>query len=136
MEMVHQKCGFHNGIDIGTAGSKGGLSLGWKGNDLVSVRSYSNFHVDADIHDPKNRDTWRLTGFYGNPDERSRQGSWDLLRFLEHDCAVPWLVFGDFNEITSSLEKKGGRLRPEGQMEDFRSVLKNCSLHDIGFNGR
>ncbi|KAK5792926.1 hypothetical protein PVK06_034057 [Gossypium arboreum] len=136
MEMVRQKCGFYNGIDIGAAGSKGGLSLGWKGNDLVSVRSYSSFYVDADIHDPDNGETWRLTGFYGNPDERFRWDSWNLLHFLGHDCAVPWLVFGDFNEITSSFEKKGRRLRPEGQMAEFRFSLEDCSLHDIGFNGR
>ncbi|PPS06205.1 hypothetical protein GOBAR_AA14443 [Gossypium barbadense] len=69
-------------------------------------------------------------------EELRKRDSWNLLRFLGHDCAVPWLAFGDFNEITSSFEKKGGRLRPEGQMAEFRSALEDCSLHDIGFNGR
>ncbi|KAG8501446.1 hypothetical protein CXB51_003788 [Gossypium anomalum] len=104
--MVCLKCSFPNGIDISTVSSKGGLSLGWKGNDLVSIRSYSLYHVDADIHDPENRETWRLTGISSNLDDCSRRGSWDLIRLLGHDVSVPWLVFGDFNEITSSFEKK------------------------------
>lgn len=46
MEMVRLKCGFENGIDIGAIGSKGGLSLGWKGNSLIWLKSYSYYHID------------------------------------------------------------------------------------------
>ncbi|PPE01440.1 hypothetical protein GOBAR_DD01549 [Gossypium barbadense] len=77
--MVRLKCGYYNGIDIGAGGSKGGLSLGWNGNDLVSIRSYSSYHVDAIIHDPDNGVAWRLMGFYSSLDERYRWASWDLL---------------------------------------------------------
>lgn len=72
MEMVRLKCGYYNGLDIGAMGSKGGLSLGWNGNDLVSIRSYSSSHVDAIILDPDNGVEWRFTGFYGCPDVRYR----------------------------------------------------------------
>lgn len=46
------------------------------------------------------------------------------------------MVIGDFNEILSSFEKKGGRLRSTCQMGEFRSVLEDCSLYDVGYNGR
>lgn len=65
MEMVRLKCGFSNGIDIGAVGSKGGLSLGWNVNDLISIKSYSSSHIDAMILDPDNGLEWRLTGFMG-----------------------------------------------------------------------
>ncbi|KAH1130257.1 hypothetical protein J1N35_001635 [Gossypium stocksii] len=58
MEMVRLKCGFPNGIEIGAIGLKG------------------------DIKDLDNSVTWRLIGFYGNPDERLRRDSWDLLLWL------------------------------------------------------
>lgn len=48
------------------------ISMHLQGSSLVSLRSYSQFHVDVDIHDYENGDTWRFTGFYGNPDERFR----------------------------------------------------------------
>ncbi|MBA0626339.1 hypothetical protein Godav_004020, partial [Gossypium davidsonii] len=136
MEIVRLKCGFSNGINIGAVGSKGGLSLGWNGNDLVSIKSYSFSHIDAMILDPDNGMEWRLTGFYGCPDIRFRTVSWDLLRRLGQDQDVPWMVIGDFNEILSSFEKKGGRLRSARQMGEFRSVLEDCSLYDVGYNGR
>ncbi|KAK5784224.1 hypothetical protein PVK06_038744 [Gossypium arboreum] len=44
--------------------------------------------------------------------------------------------FGDFNEITNSFEKKGGRLRSERQKNAFRMALEDCSLNDLGYVGR
>ncbi|KAL1105841.1 hypothetical protein V6Z11_D04G160800 [Gossypium hirsutum] len=136
MEMVRLKCGYYNGIDIGAVGSRGGLSLGWNGNDLVSIRSYSSSHVDEIILDPDNGVEWRLTGFYGSLDERYRWASWDLLLNLGHDQSMRWLVIGDFNEILSSFEKKGGRLKSARQMAEFRSTLEDCLLYDVSYTSR
>ncbi|KAA3471358.1 reverse transcriptase [Gossypium australe] len=136
MEMVRLKCSFENGIEVGAIGSKGGLSLGWKGNSLVSLKSFSSFHIDAEIHDNDCGEVWRLTGFYGNPDGRRRNESWNLLRRLNHDQITPWVVLGDFNEITSSFEKKGGYLRSKRKMNEFRTTLEDCNLSDLGFVGR
>lgn len=54
--------------------------------------------------------SWHLLGFYGNAEEKNRGDSWELLRRLGQDQRLPWVVLGDFNEIVSSFEKKGGRL--------------------------
>lgn len=42
---------------------------------------------------------------------------------------------GDFNEILRFNIKRGGRPRPESQMEAFKNVLLDCSLSDLGFDG-
>ncbi|KAA3487995.1 reverse transcriptase [Gossypium australe] len=46
MEGIRKSCGYGNGIDVGALGSKGGLSLGWKDNYLVTLRSFSQYHID------------------------------------------------------------------------------------------
>ncbi|KAA3488457.1 reverse transcriptase [Gossypium australe] len=125
MESVRLKCGFENGIDVGA-----------KGNPLISLKSFSSFHIDVVVHDVECDTTWRLTSFYGNPEEKNRRESWELLRRLGQDQRTPWVVLGDFNEIVSSLEKKGGRLRADRQMHDFRMALENCGLNDLGYTGR
>lgn len=51
MESMRLKCGFENGIDVGAVGSKGGLSLGWKENSLIRLKSFSSFHIDVDVQD-------------------------------------------------------------------------------------
>lgn len=43
--------------------------------------------------------------------------------------------FWYFNEILQLSEKQGGRDRPERQIENFKDVLSDCELRDLGFMG-
>ena len=42
---------------------------------------------------------------------------------------------GDFNEIVCFGEQLGAVSKTERQMEDFKEVLEECSLSDLGFKG-
>lgn len=46
---------------------------------------------------------------------------------------LPWLVIGDFNEITNPTEKFGGRPPSRAKMELFLNFLNNANLIDLGF---
>lgn len=48
---------------------------------------------------------------------------------------VPWLCFGDLNEITSPNEKFGAASRPYKQIVNFRETLDHCDLNDLGYAG-
>jgi len=61
--------------------------------------------------------------------------SWNLVRSLVGRFSAPWLCAGDFNEITKSNEKLGGRFRSYNQMKNFRDVLDEGGLMDLGFVG-
>ena len=110
---------------------RGGLALFWKDFDL-HVESSSQNHIDALIDKGKDN-VWRFTGFYGVLETHLRFESWDLLRSLHRQFAVPWLYAGNFNELLKSHEKLGGCLRPYGQMERFREAPDECGLLDLGF---
>ncbi|KAA3490345.1 reverse transcriptase [Gossypium australe] len=75
-------------------------------------------------------------GFYGDPDARRHIESWNLLRSLSREQSLPWVVVGDFNEIANYFKKKGGRLRAERKMIEFRMALEDCNLNDLGYVGR
>lgn len=47
----------------------------------------------------------------------------------------PWVCLGEFNEILSIDEKRGGRQRPERQIQQFKDALDDCGLMDLGFKG-
>ncbi|GMJ04189.1 hypothetical protein HRI_004088000 [Hibiscus trionum] len=134
MVEARRRCGFPCGFDVSSVGSCGGLSLAWRSNIPVSIISWSIFHIDAMVKENETSCEWRLTGFYGNPVERLREESWDLLRNLSVDQSHPWLVIGDFNEILLSSEKRGGRIRSARSMEAFRRALGDCDLEDLGFS--
>ena len=48
---------------------------------------------------------------------------------------MPWLCFGDFNEIMSVEEKLGGVQRSQNQMDAFREAIHQCRFKDLGYCG-
>ncbi|GMI95319.1 hypothetical protein HRI_003201200 [Hibiscus trionum] len=82
MVRVRKKCGFSYGIEVGSRGRSGGLCLAWRGNCQVSLRSFSDRHIDFMISDDGEGRSWRCTGFYGASEEQNRNDSWNLLRQL------------------------------------------------------
>ncbi|KAH1096603.1 hypothetical protein J1N35_013524 [Gossypium stocksii] len=136
MEKVRRRCGFFNGIDIPSEGFHGGLSLGWNGGSLVSLQSFSHNHIDVEIQEADNAPWWRFTSFYGAPEVRNKQETWDLLRRLGRNNSLPWLVGGDFNDILFANEKQERLPREEARMEVFRRTLDDCHLENIGFSER
>lgn len=49
MEKIKCKCGYINGIDVDSNGRSGCLSMGWKSDYKVSLRSYSRRHINTMI---------------------------------------------------------------------------------------
>lgn len=47
----------------------------------------------------------------------------------------PWLMMGDFNEAAWQHEHFSRTSRNEKNMENFRKVLADCNLMDLGFKG-
>ena len=110
----------------------GGLALFWKKGVELDVESSSINHIDVLINKIK-EDGWKFIGFYGESVAQRRMESWNLMRDLHGRFSVPWLCAGDFNDITRTHEKKGGRLRPYSQMKNFRDALDECDLVDLGY---
>lgn len=61
---------------------------------------------------------------------------WALLKRLANLSSLPWLCFGDFNEILWPCEKIGGNDRDVSLMNNFREAVKECNLMDLGSSGR
>lgn len=99
----------------------------------MNIRSYSKGHIDAFIRDPKG--LWRFSGIYGNPNWNFRHETWALLKRLKDNSTIPWVLGGDFNEITCEADKSEGVARPERLMFDFREAIDSCNLIDPGYIG-
>ena len=113
---------------------RGGLALLWKEEIKLHIQTYSPHHIDAFILNDEQH-PWRLTGFYGWPEESRKKESWQLLKHLHTRLLVPWLCCGNFNEILNSNEKQGRLPKQQQPMMEFRSTLLYCRLVDLGFQG-
>ena len=133
---LQQKLNFTQGIVVPSDGWSGSLALLWKEGPVVHFKSCSHSHIDVVVVKEDGGGTWRATGFYGHPDSGMRFSSWELLKKLHTQAALPWVIFGDFNEILHLDEKLGGKERDSNQMDAFRETLNACGLYDLGFVGQ
>ncbi|KAL9674714.1 hypothetical protein QQ045_002913 [Rhodiola kirilowii] len=132
VEGMKHKLGFQNCFRVSYRGLSGGLAILWDDSVGVEIKSYSFYHIDVVIKEQKE---FRLSLFYGNPSVSKRRESWSSLRQVRSMNDLQWVVIGDFNEILSLNEVKSGRMRNQWQIDNFRRVVEDCHLIDLGFIG-
>ncbi|XP_073132022.1 uncharacterized protein [Henckelia pumila] len=110
--------GFEGCFSVESRGYSGGLCLLWKDPMKVSIKSYSQGHIDCVIS--QKRLVWRFTGFYGNPNTSLRHLYWSLLRRLSNMgefSELPWLIGGTLMRFVTiakrlkEIEDRLGNLR-------------------------
>ena len=100
----------------------------------MNLKTLSKSYIDVIVKE-KDGVSWRLTGIYRHPKKLKPIETWNLMRLLHQQVTLPWICIGDFNEILSVNEKQGVEPRSEWQMANFREVLDDCKLRDMGFKG-
>lgn len=115
-------------------GRSGGLAFLWRYDGEVKLNSVFRNHIDVMIS-IADREEWRLTGFYEEPNRRLRRNTWELLRVLSQHSSLPWCVIGDMNNILSHEDKRGGRRYPKWLLQGFCEVVKECNLIDLDLVG-
>lgn len=107
LERLRRTLRFDGLISVDAQGKSGGLALFWKEKDHIHLCSVSRNHIDVEIR-VDGKQTWRLSGVYGEPDRNQRRKTWDLLQNLARDSNLSWCVIGDLNNIVSQEDKSGG----------------------------
>lgn len=106
IEFLRIKFGFAQCFSVDRIGRSGGLAVFWKSHVECQIAGYSQNHIDLQFLN-NNVVTWRLTCFYGYPERSRRKNSWDLIRQIAGMSQLPWLIFGDFNDLLSKEDKWG-----------------------------
>ncbi|KAI9080605.1 hypothetical protein K1719_037466 [Acacia pycnantha] len=75
-----------------------------------------------------------FTVVYACPGEQRRGRIWNILQSIASEMVELWLLAGDFNEIKSPLQKKGGGRINEKRCAKFNDCIQECNLIDIEAN--
>lgn len=125
IKKLSSKFGYENCWSVDVIGRSGGLALLWNRCVQCTVVDTDNNYIDAHIVGRNNQE-WRLTGFYGFPERSRRRESWELLKSLSAKSALPWLIFGDFNDMVNEGDKKGQHKHPQNLLDGFKQTIEEC----------
>lgn len=75
-----------------------------------------------------------LSTIYTNVDCVDRTILWNNLEKITNNINLPWVFMGEFNDITTQLEKNG-RKTNRNRANIFRDLLDYYSLADLGYTG-
>ena len=76
-----------------------------------------------------------ITFVYGDPVVEYRERVWERLMRISLQRSGAWLMVGDFNELTSHSEKKGGRKRPDSSFLPFKNMISACGMIEFPHTG-
>jgi len=132
---ILNQLGFVNMLQAPPCGSKGGLLLAWK-NDInfVSVCVSSNiisvwyYSVDPTVK-------CLFSFVYGPPYKKTDLEFWMALADFGNTYSVPWICMGDFNTISSSDDKLGGRPFDHFSFNPINEFMDSFGMVDLGFSG-
>lgn len=131
METIRHQIGFTFYFTVNSIGKSGGLALLWNEEVPIEIVKFSNYYIHSKIIEKATGVEWCLTRFYGIPKTSKRSDYWALLDRINQSVVEFWCLRGDFNEKTTQDKKKGGRPRPQEQMEDFKLALGNNGFIDM-----
>ncbi|KAK6164533.1 hypothetical protein DH2020_001397 [Rehmannia glutinosa] len=114
---------------------RGGMCMLWREPFDLSLISFSQHHISVSVKCAGVAPNWICSGIYGWPEHTQKWRTWQLLKSIYPGVGIPWICMGDYNEIMWLHEKKGGNLKSWQDMEQFRTVVGECELSDLGFSG-
>ena len=134
MNKINKKIGRNiDYLEVESQGQEGGLETLWDTRDIQVISAEANkqfIAVEAQI--TGNSESFLCVNVYGpqkTEDTISFLNSLNKLiaRYPRSKC----IIGGDFNMITTLLEKKGGLRKPNKDSEAFTSFIDNVKLVDI-----
>lgn len=116
-------------------GFVGGMVLAWRSSDMevLLCKKQAKF-IQVRVKMKVCQD-WLFTTIYVSPQESIRKLLWEELKVLKDSVSEPWMLAGDFNEISYPTEKKGGVSASAKRCETFCERMKMCMLNDLVSHG-
>lgn len=100
--------GYEAGEIIEAQGHARGIWVLVEKSKLFQVEVLDTFPQAVTLKILKGTSCWVCTAIYANPHLTHHDDLWPYLIALRRCILQPWLLLGDFNEIVSPLEVKGG----------------------------
>ncbi|OIS97442.1 hypothetical protein A4A49_62516, partial [Nicotiana attenuata] len=131
-----QDFGYSSLIQMPANGNSGGIVLMWNNEDtMVDQIGGTDQEIHAMVKVRNSTKNWLCSIIYASNLLEERSILWHNLKIVTSNYKGPWLVAGDFNEVTRASEKLGGLPINYNRVSKFLDCMNLCGLVDLGFKG-
>lgn len=133
MDWVLQRCQFTNMVASEARGFSGGLWCIWN-NTLVDVQCLNCTTEILNLLIRTDGQFWLLSLVYASPIVVIRDELCDYIE-MHNFVKIPWLLKGNFNQVTKPEDKRDGWVVSGYPVERMRLMLNVCNLLELSFSG-
>lgn len=126
--------GFDMHYKVDAMGFSGGIWMLWNPT-TIQVNILASSFQEIHAHGKVQNFSFILTGLYASPIFNIRKNLWESLSIMSQALSYPWVLLGDFNDISNRDEKFGGLPPSQYKMNCFNNFLNISNLIDLGFEG-
>ncbi|KAK4285072.1 hypothetical protein QN277_001816 [Acacia crassicarpa] len=132
---LRRRCGFDEEWMVDPVGRRGGLALWWTEALTINILFSSVNIIHTSVMSSCFPTPSYITFIYGPNDDNDRMLCWHEVRRISSNIRSSWMCLGDFNDILSQDEKRGGIPRAWRRIFNFKCFVDDCALEDLGYNG-
>lgn len=135
LQQTFEILGFDGFLFSEVRGYSGGIIVAWRSDRVavsLLVKDFQFLNLQVQVHQAQH---WFFTAVYASPVEDNRRELWNALSGIADTIGGQWLVTGDFNDIDSPVEKKGGIPASQRRCQSFVDRINRCNLMDLGAVG-
>lgn len=107
------------------------LCIMWSRNDIQINLVEDNLHYLHVRVTDNEFNSWLLTVVYASPRDNEINETWSNILALHARINEPWLLLGDFNEIASLGEQKGGAPPELQKCLQLARWINDCKLVEV-----
>ncbi|XP_019186423.1 PREDICTED: uncharacterized protein LOC109181124 [Ipomoea nil] len=129
------KFGFCSSFMVDPLGFAGGLLLVWNKDRVplfVVEHNSQTIHTLIPQRDGKNI---RISFAYVRPNRRAKEIFWQGCKDYSTSFQDPWVVLGDFNDISGQADQWGTGEIVVSSVDKFLDAMNDCGLMDLGTSG-
>ncbi|CAA0806346.1 Unknown protein, partial [Striga hermonthica] len=135
VKTVVRKLGFDNRcLIVNPIGSSGGLLLMWSLEVHIHQIMNTDFYIAVEYSHQNTEKAWGIF-VYINTCQQTRHDQWKQLERDKASWGSKWFIIGDWNDLLSREDKKGGIPRSERSLQGFRDFIEAMEVEEIRMVG-
>ncbi|XP_070035267.1 uncharacterized protein [Nicotiana tomentosiformis] len=128
---------FTNMLHVDAIGYSEGMIMLWREHEVAHVDpiAATNQEIHANVQVSTSSQPCILSWVYASTSFNNKKIRWDNLEHISVSHAQHWILCGDFNEITSAVDKFGGNPINNNRANALLDCLQNINMVDLRFTG-